>query len=144
MWKAIEELERIGWMTEQKRPRLVSVQARNCAPIVRAFQEGRQRARPWESASTIADGLRVPRAIGDFLILNALRESGGTAVAVTDEAMVRGMLILGAREGVSAAPEGGAALAGLEALVAGGTIKPHESVVLFNTGGALKYLDLLH
>src|SRR5206468_671285 len=107
MWKAFEELEQIGWMTGHERPRMVSVQAENCAPIVRAFQEGRERARPWENASTIADGLRVPRAIGDFLILKALRDSGGTAVAVPDAAMVRGMLAMGAREGISAAPEGG-------------------------------------
>ena len=123
---------------------MVSVQAEGCAPIVRAFDEGAERARPWEGAATIADGLRVPRAIGDFLILRAVRESGGTALAVSDAAMVAGMLEIGAREGVSAAPEGGAAVAALERLVEEGRIKPHESVVLFNTGGALKYLDVLN
>jgi threonine synthase len=143
MWKAFDELEQIGWMTPQHRPRMVSVQAEGCAPIVRAFQQGAEKAQPWEGASTVADGLRVPRAIGDFLILRAIRESGGTAVAVSDRAMVQGMLDIGKREGVSAAPEGGAALAAIARLVADGSIKPDDSVVLFNTGGALKYLDLV-
>jgi threonine synthase len=143
MWKAFEEIEHIGWVERGRRPRMVSVQAENCAPIVRAFEQGTEHARPWEGASTVADGLRVPRAIGDFLILRAVRESGGTALAVSDQSMVKGMLDIGSLEGVSAAPEGGAALAAIEALVARGTIKPSESVVLFNTGGALKYLDLI-
>jgi threonine synthase len=143
MWKAFDELERIGWVSPQKRPRMVSVQAENCAPIVRAFAQGAERAQPWEGAATIADGLRVPRAIGDFLILRAIRESGGTALAVTDASMVKGMLDIGKHEGISAAPEGGAALVAIERLVADGSIRPAESVVLFNTGGALKYLDVL-
>jgi threonine synthase len=143
MWKAFEEIEAIGWVAPGRRPRMVSVQAEGCAPIVRALDEGGDKARPWERAATVADGLRVPRAIGDFLILRAIRESGGTAVAVSDAAMVAGMLEIGKLEGVSAAPEGGAALAALERLVASGRIQPHESVVLFNTGGALKYLDLV-
>ena len=143
MWKAFEEIERIGWVTPQKRPRMVTVQAENCAPIVRAFQQGTAKAEPWHRAATIADGLRVPRAIGDFLILRAIRESGGTALAVSDASMVAGMLEIGKHEGVSAAPEGGAALVAIQQLVAEGTIKPHESVVLFNTGGALKYLEVM-
>jgi threonine synthase len=143
MWKAFEEIERIGWVKSGRRPRMVSVQAENCAPIVRAFTQGTPKADAWENASTIADGLRVPRAIGDFLILRAVRESGGTAIAVADESMVDGMLAIGKYAGVSAAPEGGAAFVAVERLVAGGSIKPHESVVLFNTGGALKYLDVL-
>ncbi len=142
MWKAFDELERIGWMTG-RRPRMVSVQAENCAPIVRAFQQGTEKAQPWEGATTIADGLRVPRAIGDFLILRAVRESGGTALAVTDRSMVDGMLAIGRHEGVSAAPEGGAALVAIQKLVADGVMKRRDSVVLFNTGGALKYLDVL-
>src|SRR5437762_12866624 len=109
MWKAVDEMERIGWIDRGKRPRMVSVQAENCAPIVRAFQQGTETAQPWENASTVADGLRVPRAIGDFLILRAVRESGGTALAVTDRSMVDGMLASGKHAGVSAAPEGGAA-----------------------------------
>ncbi len=143
MWKAFEEMEAIGWIAPQRRPRMVSVQAEGCAPIVRAFEQGLEKAPMWENAATLADGLRVPRAIGDFLVLRAVRESGGTALAVSDQSMVDGMLTIGATEGVSAAPEGGAALAALERLLARAVIKPHESVVLFNTGGALKYLDVL-
>jgi threonine synthase len=143
MWKAFDEIERLGWVRAGKRPRMVSVQAEHCAPIVRAFREGTERAAPWEDAATIADGLRVPRAIGDFLILRAVRESGGTAVAVSDQAMVRGMLAIGKHEGISAAPEGGAVFEAVRQLASDGTIKPHESVVLFNTGGALKYLDVI-
>ena len=144
MWKAFEEIERIGWVAPVKRPRMVSVQAENCAPIVRAFEQGTEKAQPWEGARTLADGLRVPRAIGDFLILRAIRESVGTALSVSDESMVDGMLSIGKHAGISAAPEGGAALVAICRLVADGSIKPHESVVLFNTGGALKYLDVLH
>jgi threonine synthase len=144
MWKAFDEIERIGWVTRTKRPRMVSVQAENCAPIVRAFQQGTEKAQAWDNASTLADGLRVPRAIGDFLILRAVRESGGTALAVPDRAMVDGMLAIGRHAGVSAAPEGGAALVAIQRLVEDGSIKPHESVVLFNTGGALKYLDVIN
>ncbi len=143
MWKAFDELERIGWMRAGRRPRMVSVQAEGCAPIVRAFNDGSEKAAMWEGAATVADGLRVPRAIGDFLILRAVRESGGTAVAVSDEAMVDGMLTIGAAEGISAAPEGGATWAALLDMVERGVIKRHETVVLFNTGGALKYLDAL-
>jgi threonine synthase len=144
MWKAFAEIEAIGWVAPGKRPRMVSVQAEHCAPIVRAFVRGTEKAEPWEAAATIADGLRVPRAIGDFLILRAVRESDGTAVAVSDASMVDGMRTIGRTEGVSAAPEGGAALVAIQRLAADGLIKPHESVVLFNTGGALKYLDVLH
>ncbi len=144
MWKALDEIEQIGWVAPQRRPRMVSVQAENCAPIVRAFQQGTEKAEPWEGATTIADGLRVPRAIGDFLILRAIRESGGTALAVSDRAMVQGMLEIGRTEGVSAAPEGGAAFVAIQHLVADGSIKKSDTVVLFNTGGALKYLDAIH
>ena len=143
MWKAFAEMEAIGWIPSGHRPRMVSVQASGCAPIVRAFEQGAQKAAPWENAHTRADGLRVPRAIGDFLILEAVRASGGTALAVSDEQMVIDMLAIGRYEGVSAAPEGGAALSAIRRLVADGRIQPHETVVLFNTGGALKYLDVL-
>jgi threonine synthase len=143
MWKAFDEIERIGWVAPGRRPRMVSVQAAQCAPIVRAFERGTEKAEMWENASTMADGLRVPKAIGDFLILRAIRESGGTAVAIPDAAMVKGMLDIGRLSGVSAAPEGGAALAAIERLASAGTIRPSETVVLFNTGGALKYLDVL-
>jgi threonine synthase len=143
MWKAFAEIEAIGWIPAGRRPRMVSVQAEGCAPIVRAFDDGLDAARPWEAAATIADGLRVPRAIGDFLVLRAVRESGGTALAVSDAAMIEGMLEIGALEGVSAAPEGGAAVAAVRELVNRGVIGRRDSVVLFNTGGALKYLDVV-
>ena len=143
MWKAFEEMSTLGWIDPVRRPRMVTVQASGCAPIIRAFDAGAEKATPWEGAHTIADGLRVPRAIGDFLVLRAVRESGGAALAVDDADMVTGMKDLGRFEGVSAAPEGGAALAALRVLVAQGRIKPAETVVLFNTGGALKYLDVL-
>jgi threonine synthase len=143
MWKAFEELEHIGWKRSTKRPRMVSVQAEHCAPIVRAFEEGKERSELFPDARTIADGLRVPKAIGDFLVLRAVRESGGTALAVTDAEMVTAMRELGSLEGISAAPEGGAALQALRMLRRDGHVKPTDSVVLFNTGGALKYLDVL-
>jgi threonine synthase len=143
MWKAFDELERLGWLAPGRRPRMVSVQAEHCAPIVRAFENGAERSEMWTNARTIADGLRVPKAVGDFLVLRAVRESGGTALAVTDADMVAAMRELGSREGISAAPEGGAALQALKQLVAGGHVAPDDTVVLFNTGGALKYLDVL-
>jgi threonine synthase len=143
MWKAFDELERIGWIAPGKRPRMVSVQADHCAPIVKAFEQGAERSVLWANARTIADGLRVPKAVGDFLVLRAVRESGGTALAVSDAEMVSAMRELGSREGISAAPEGGASLQALKQLVAEGRIGADETVVLFNTGGALKYLDVL-
>jgi threonine synthase len=143
MWKAFAEMSALGWIDPVKRPHMVTVQAANCAPIVRAFEEGTERARAWEGASTIADGLRVPKAIGDFLVLRAVRESDGAAVSVDDADMVPGMKDLGRFEGISAAPEGGAALHALRVLQQQGRITPNDRVVVFNTGGALKYLDVL-
>jgi threonine synthase len=143
MWKAFDEMEQIGWKTSGRRPKMVSVQADHCAPIVRAFDEGKERSEMWQNATTVADGLRVPKAIGDFLVLRAVRESGGTALAVSDADMVADMRELGAKEGISAAPEGGAALRALKMLILSGRVKPSETVVIFNTGGALKYLDLI-
>lgn len=143
MWKAFEELETLGWIPPANRPRMVTVQAEGCAPIVRGFEQGLDRGAEIADPHTVADGLRVPRAVADFLMLRVLRGSRGTALAVSDVAMVDGMRRIGAHEGVSAAPEGGAALAAIERLVADGTIAPRDVVVLFNTGGALKYLDVL-
>lgn len=143
MWKAFDEMERIGWKASTKRPKMVSVQAENCAPIVRAFEQGAERSELWQNASTVADGLRVPKAIGDFLVLRAVRESGGTAIAVSDRDMVACMRELGTKEGISAAPEGGAALHALKVLLESGQVKKTDTVVVFNTGGALKYLDVL-
>ncbi len=143
MWKAFEEMERLGWIEPGRRPKMVSVQAEHCAPIVKAFDQGAERSEMWQGARTVADGLRVPKAVGDFLVLRAVRESGGTAVAVRDADMVTGMRELGGREGISAAPEGGAALQAVKQLLHDGVMRRDESVVLFNTGGALKYLDVL-
>ena len=142
MWKAFEEMEALGWI-DGKRPKMVTVQPTGCAPIVRAFEEGAERATLWEHPDTEAHGLRVPKAIGDFLVLRAIRESGGTALAVTDHQMVEDMILIGRLEGISAAPEGAAALSAARVLLASGRIQPHETVVLFNTGGALKYLEVL-
>jgi threonine synthase len=122
---------------------MVSVQAEGCAPIVRAFDQGAERSELFPNAHTVADGLRVPKAIGDFLVLRAVRASGGTALAVSDADMVRDMREMGSKEGISAAPEGGAALSALKVLLARGDVKSTDTVVLFNTGGALKYLDVL-
>jgi len=143
MWKAFAEMSALGWIDPVRRPQMVTVQAAGCAPIVRAFAAGTEKATLWEDAHTIADGLRVPKAIGDFLVLRALRESHGDAIAVGDGEMVTGMKDLGRLEGISAAPEGGAALHALRVLIGNGRVKPHDSVVVFNTGGALKYLDVL-
>jgi threonine synthase len=142
MAKAFEELQAIGWIDSPKRPKMVSVQAEGCAPIVKAFHDGVPKAPEWQNAFTVADGLRVPRAIGDFIILKTLRATHGTAVSVSDQDMIRDMFALGTM-GVSAAPEGAASLSAVKRLVADGTIGADETVVLFNTGGALKYLDLL-
>ena len=134
MWKGFAELEAIGWISK-KRPRFISVQSTGCAPIVRAWEEGATEATPWQDAHTIASGLRVPQAIGDFLILEAIRESNGAALAVTDDAIREAMQLLPTTEGLLTCPEGAATVAALKQLVAGGMVTPSERVVLFNTGG---------
>ena len=141
MWKAFAEMEALGWIGA-KRPRMVSVQSETCAPITRAFAAGEEFATPWENATTIADGLRVPAAVGDFLILRALRESGGTAISVSDEAMLAAANLIGRCQGIFPAPEGGAVLAAAQRLLAEGWIDPQESVVLFITGSGYKYEHL--
>jgi threonine synthase len=141
MWKAFDELEQLGWIGE-KRPRMISVQAAGCAPIVRAFEAGDRFAEEFQNAATVASGLRVPKAIGDFLILDAIRESGGSAIAVTDEELVEGAREMARTEGIFAAPEGGACVPALRKLLAQGHVKPEEKVVLFNTGSGIKYLDV--
>ena len=141
MWKAFDEMQELGWISE-KRPRMVSVQAAGCAPIVRAFEKGERTAEEFPDAATVASGLRVPKAIGDFLILDAIRESEGTAVAVTDEELIAGARELARREGIFAAPEGGACVPALRKLLERGKVKPGERVVLFNTGSGIKYLDV--
>ncbi|MDQ7818610.1 MAG: threonine synthase [Melioribacteraceae bacterium] len=141
MWKAFDEMEKLGWINS-KRPRMVSVQSTGCAPMVKAFQEGKEFAEMWNGAKTVADGLRVPAAIGDFLILRAIRESNGTAVAVTDEELMESTFQIGRTTGIFAAPEGGATLAALKKLRADNWVKENETVVLFNTGSGHKYMHL--
>jgi threonine synthase len=140
MWKAFDEMEQMGWIGP-KRPRMVTVQAAGCAPIVQAFEQGKRFADQFPNAATVASGLRVPRAIGDFLILDAIRESGGTAVAVTDEELLAATREIGAAEGLFCAPEGAACLPALKKLIAAGQVEPDERVVLFNTGAGVKYLE---
>ena len=140
MWKAFEEMEQMGWIGS-KRPRMVTVQAAGCAPIVLAFEDGKRFADEFPNAHTTASGLRVPRAIGDFLILDALRASGGTAIAVTDEELIEATKEIGAAEGIFCAPEGAACLPALRKLMEDGSVKPDEQVVLFNTGSGVKYIE---
>jgi threonine synthase len=140
MWKAFDEMERLGWIGAA-RPRMISVQAAGCAPIVRAFEAGAEHAAPWEDAHTYASGLRVPRAVGDFLILDAVRRSRGTALAVDDADMRRWTALVGADTGIFCAPEGAATAAATAALVAAGVLGADDEVVLFNTGSGLKYVS---
>jgi threonine synthase len=138
MWKAFNELEAIGWIGS-KRPRMVAVQAEGCAPIVKAFDEGTRHAEPWQNASTIASGIRVPAAVGDFLILDAVRESNGFAVAVSDEDINMAHQECAKKEGILLCPEGAATLAALKQEIGTGRIKSDESVMLFNCATGLKY-----
>jgi len=140
MWKAFDEMEQMGWIGS-KRPRMVSVQSETCAPIVRAFHAGERFAAEFENASTVASGLRVPKAIGDFLILEALRESHGTAIAVADDELIQAVGEIGAAEGIFCAPEGAACLPALRKLIANDFVKEDENVVIFNTGSGVKYLE---
>ncbi len=142
MWKGFMELEKVGWI-DSRRPRMVAVQAEGCAPIVRAFQEGKDRAEPWLHARTLASGLRVPQAVADFLMLGVLRESKGAALSVSDREMVREIDRVGRLEGIFFCPEGGAGLAALRRLNQRGWIGPDETVLVFNTASGLKYLDVL-
>ncbi len=141
MWKAFDEMEELGWIGSH-RPRMVTVQSEGCAPIVRAFQEGQEFAAPWQDAHTVADGLRVPAAVADFLILCALRESGGTAIAVSDQEMLEAAKLIGRTQGIFACPEGAATLVAFQHLRQQGWINDGERVALFNTGSGLKYAHL--
>lgn len=142
MWKAFDELERLGWIGPA-RPRMIAVQAAGCAPIVRAFEQGREAAEPWLGAKTVADGLRVPSPFAGALILRILRASRGTAVAVDDAEILAAMGELARAEGLYAAPEGAATFAAFKRLAVRGYLKPDETVVLFNTGAGLKYPQLV-
>ncbi len=139
MWKAFDEMERLGWIPAGRRPRFVSVQAAGCAPVVRAFLAGTERTEPWIDPKTRAWGLRVPAPLGGFLCLRALRDTQGTAIAVEDVAIERAMAELAARSGLDVCPEGGAAWAALAQLRATGFVRPSDAVVVFNTGAGGKY-----
>lgn len=142
MWKAFQEMEAMGWI-DSRRPKMISVQSATCAPIARAFEQGKRHADLFENAHTIAAGLRVPVAIGDYLILDAVRQSGGTVETVKDEDLLEGVREISSKEGIFACPEGGAVLMACKQLLAKGFLKPSETIVLFNTGTALKYLDVV-
>src|SRR5437763_81380 len=140
MWKAFDEMEALGWIGSA-RPRMFSVQASGCAPIVRAFEAGEKTAAEFPNAHTLASGLRVPKAVGDFLMLDILRASKGGAVTVDDEEMIRVTREVGSTEGLFVAPEGAACFAALESLLSAGTIAREERIIIFNTGSGIKYLD---
>jgi len=142
MWKAFAELEELGWIGSA-RPRMVSVQASGCAPIVKAFAENKTAAEPWPNAQTIASGLRVPQAVADFLMLQAIRESRGTALSVSDAEMLAEIPRVGKAEGIFFCPEGAACVAALRRLVENSWIKPDDEALIFNTASGLKYLDVL-
>lgn len=143
MWKAFDELTALGWLKSDKRPRMVSVQSDGCAPIVRAFEAGTKHAEPFPNAHTVASGLRVPAAVGDFMILDAIRQSHGTAIAVDERRLSEWLRLASSLEGIPVCPEAAACVGALETLTKSGWIKPHEQVVVFNTGAAQKYVEAL-
>jgi threonine synthase len=140
MWKAFEEMEALGWISSH-RPKMIAVQASGCQPVVRAFERGEAKSQFWDNAHTAAAGLRVPKPLGDALMLDAIRASGGTAIAVSDGELLDAAIDLASDEGIFAAPEGGACVAALKKLLANGFLKPEERIVLYNTGAGLKYLE---
>jgi threonine synthase len=140
MWKAFDEMQTLGWIGNE-RPKMIVVQAAGCQPMVRAFERGDQRAEFWQDASTVAAGLRVPKPLGDKLILDAVRGSGGTAIAVTDEELIDAGIELASLEGMFVAPEGAGCIPALRKLLATGFLKPSERIVIYNTGAGLKYLE---
>jgi threonine synthase len=141
MWKAFEELEQMGFLPSGQRPRMYAVQAEGCAPIVKAFEEGRDDAPMWEGAQTIAHGIRVPKAIGDFLMLKAMRASHGAGIRVSDAEIVQGVKDASALEGLFVCPEGGACVAALRKLKASGHLSADDVIVAFNTGTGFKYVE---
>jgi threonine synthase len=140
MWKAFEEMEQLGWI-HSRRPKMIAVQAAGCEPITRAFDEGKRSSEAFPGAHTVASGLRVPKALGDFLVLRALRESGGVAISVTDEDMLDAATLMARCEGIFGAPEGGACVAGVKHLIAKNILNGNDRIVIFNTGSGLKYLE---
>ena len=142
MWKAFDEMETMGWI-DGKRPKMFAVQSEGCAPIVRAFNEGAEFAELWENPDTLAAGIRVPAAIGDYLILQAIRESGGGAITVSEDEILTDLRAVASLEGMFVCPEGAALSAALRKLLANGALSPDESILLLNTGSGLKYLDMI-
>lgn len=142
MWKAFEEMEELGWIERGKRPKMICIQADGCAPIPKALQEGETVSKMWPNAHTLAAGLRVPKAYGDFIILDIVRKSCGTGIAVSDDAIMDGVKEMATTEGIFPAPEGGAALAAYRQLLESGFLAAADKVVLFNTGSGYKYLDV--
>lgn len=144
MWKAFEELEELGWIPKgTKKPKMIAVQAAGCAPIPKAFAEGKPTSETWKDAHTFASGLRVPKAYADYIILDIVRRSGGTAIAVTDEEMLSSMLDWARAEGIFLCPEGAAATCAYDKLLESGFLNPSDEVVIFNTGTGLKYTDVI-
>jgi threonine synthase len=142
MWKAFAELEELGWVRPGKRPRMIAVQASGCAPVARAFEQGATVSQMWQNASTFAAGLRVPKPYGDSIMLEILQESGGVALALTDEKILESLKDWARNEGLFLSPEGATATAAYDHLLATGYLTPKDRVVLFNTGGGLKYTDV--
>jgi threonine synthase len=143
MWKAFQELEELGWVKPGKRPRMIAVQAAGCAPVARAFDAGANVSQMWQNASTFAAGLRVPKPYGDSIMLDILRESDGIAFAVTDDQILASILDWARNEGIFLSPEGASVTAAYDKLLADGTLKTSDRVVLFNTGAGLKYTDVI-
>jgi threonine synthase len=141
MWKAFQELEELGWV-KGKRPKMIAIQAAGCAPVVRAYDQGEAASQMWQNAATFAAGLRVPKAYGDYIILDVLRKSQGTAVAMTDEQIFASFKDWASQEGILLSPEGAAATAAYDHLLETGFLKPSDRVVLFNTGSGNKYTDV--
>src|SRR5438270_3646795 len=144
MWKAFDELEQLGWLSSgSKRPKMIAIQASGCAPIPKAFEEGKSVSEAWKDAHTFASGLRVPKAYGDYIILDIVRRSGGTAIAISDQEMLKSMLEWAREEGIFLCPEGAAATAAYDKLLANGFLNSSDEVVIFNTGTGLKYIDVI-
>jgi threonine synthase len=140
MWKAFEEMEALGWIGP-KRPKMIAVQADGCAPVVRAFEKGERRSEFWQNAATVSSGLRVPKPLGDFLILDAVRASGGTCIAISDRDALQAGVQAARLDGVFPAPEGAACFAAVEKLTKSGFLSADEKVLIYNTGTGLKYLE---
>jgi threonine synthase len=143
MWKAFEEMEELGWVKPGRRPRMIAVQAAGCAPVARAYKEGKTVSQMWQNVSTFAAGLRVPKPYGDAIMLDILKASNGIAMAVTDQEILASILDWARNEGIFFSPEGASVNAAYDKLLADGTLKPTDLVVLFNTGAGLKYTDVI-